>query len=1105
MSARPFSADSVLAGLTTFQRRTVDHVMRRFHGDDRDEPLSRHFLVADETGLGKSIVAKGVIARTIERLEHDPSINRIDIVYVCSNTDLAKQNLNRLNVTGERETAFPSRLTLLAKHSRTLASSADRNTKKPVNLVSFTPGTSFDHGNRAGKGEERAMVFLMLVEALTKKHGQLTKPRESALYLMLQGSVSTRQRFRDRYVGDLRREIGESGPDPRIVTEFIRAVRSRPLVGGHGLLTRVDRVLDELEGRRKMPDDLWDRVAHLTGELRATLAQCSVATLEPDLIILDEFQRFRMLLDPDTPQGELAHHLFVYPDARVLLLSATPYKPFTYGEEEENHADDFYALLNFLGRADRPVINVDEIRRDFATYRDALRSGRDVEQVRGALGDSLRKVMSRWERPVITAEAGTRECVRVAGDISASDLSGYVAIQRVADLVSHERDHGLVTPEYWKSAPYFASFCQGYRLGTRLQDERTQDDDAQVRSALRAAQAISVEGVRAFKPLDPGGARMRALVGDTLDQGWWRFLWMPPSLPYLQPGGVYADEVAQTMTKRLLFSSWQATPTAVASVLSYEAERRIAEGTSYTANTTEARARIPQGLSFPMRAGKPGRMSTLLVMWPLTRLASLGDPRALARANDGALSSPEAVAVVRDALRDTYGSTDGDEGASDTDLTDEGALRPNVWRVAFSDRANWIGGDIDDVDRSEDVPLADGVYPVVEAFRTVRGSSTPSDEGDHPDAVQSSGVQQHVSQAANALDGPRAAPSEDDLDVLARVALFAPGCISLRVIRRLAEAAGGAEVTEDGIHCAAATLADGLRSLFNRPDVTKLVDPRGDSRRPYWSQVLQYAADGNLEAVLDEWLLHFWADGGGQPLTDESLAALIDRAGRSISLRGVPYQALDVQNLQQPIPMGVGFALRYGARQATADGDARQPEVRAAFNSPFWPFVLASTSVGQEGIDFHWWCHSIFHWNTPANPVDFEQREGRVDRFRGHAVRKNIADRHGKALLADDSGNPWSRAYSVATEFRETYGDFTPDWVFPGPARIERHVAPLAFSTDGARYDSVRRDVALYRLALGQPRQEDLVNALRERQLSEDGVAALRIDLTPPGDELHSV
>ena len=62
-----------------------------------------------------------------------------------------------------------------------------------------------------------------------------------------------------------------------------------------------------------------------------------------------------------------------------------------------------------------------------------------------------------------------------------------------------------------------------------------------------------------------------------------------------------------------------------------------------------------------------------------------------------------------------------------------------------------------------------------------------------------------------------------------------------------------------------------------------------------------------------------------------------------------------------------------------------------AYNSPFRPFVLASTSVGQEGLDFHTYSHAIVHWNLPSNPVDLEQREGRVHRYKGHAVRKNVA------------------------------------------------------------------------------------------------------------------
>ena len=41
----------------------------------------------------------------------------------------------------------------------------------------------------------------------------------------------------------------------------------------------------------------------------------------------------------------------------------------------------------------------------------------------------------------------------------------------------------------------------------------------------------------------------------------------------------------------------------------------------------------------------------------------------------------------------------------------------------------------------------------------------------------------------------------------------------------------------------------------------------------------------------------------------------------------------------------------------------RVSNVRDAFNSPFRPFVLNSTSIGQEGLDFHWYCSQMFIWN----------------------------------------------------------------------------------------------------------------------------------------------
>ena len=267
----------------------------------------------------------------------------------------------------------------------------------------------------------------------------------------------------------------------------------------------------------------------------------------------------------------------------------------------------------------------------------------------------------------------------------------------------------------------------------------------------------------------------------------------------------------------------------------------------------------------------------------------------------------------------------------------------------------------------------------------------------------------------------------------------------------------------------------------------------------YWRAVLRYSAWGNLQAVLDEYLHHFAAAEGATTLDDDRLTNLASDAAAAISVRTSRYEVTDPLHPDQRIAFTGRFALRYGARRQNQE-DARQPEIRRAFNSPFWPFVLATTSVGQEGIDFHWWSHALTHWNTPASPVDFDQREGRVNRYAGHAIRRNIAHRHGPQILASCDGDPWRTAYEVATDETPRYGEFAPHWVYPGAARIERHVAPYPLSVDTTRLERIKDDLALYRLTLGQPRQEDMLQLLARRGVhhSPGTVSKMRIDLTPP-------
>jgi superfamily II DNA or RNA helicase len=100
--------EATLGQLKDFQRRTVAHAFRRLY---LDTDSSHRFLVADEVGLGKTLVAKGIIAKAIDHLWD--SVDRIDVIYVCSNADIARQNVNRLDVMGRGSFSKATRLTML--------------------------------------------------------------------------------------------------------------------------------------------------------------------------------------------------------------------------------------------------------------------------------------------------------------------------------------------------------------------------------------------------------------------------------------------------------------------------------------------------------------------------------------------------------------------------------------------------------------------------------------------------------------------------------------------------------------------------------------------------------------------------------------------------------------------------------------------------------------------------------------------------------------------------------------------------------------------------------------------------------------------------------
>lgn len=1073
MTDSRFDAEPVLDGLMDFQRSTVEHVFGALH----DEGGPGRFLVADETGLGKSIVARGLVAKTIEHLQDDDAVDRIDIVYVCSNMDLARQNIGRLNVTSEEEVAFSSRLSLLGKHSARLNRRDGRSTVngRLINLISFTPSTSFDPGFAFGKAEERALLILVLEQVLP-----LTAEEVDWATRMLKGSVSSDDSMRG-YVRRMREELVD-GIDQDVIGQFAE-LGTVPSTGGRPSLDVFADLLRQAMSAGELTPELRSRIWPAVGHLRRDLAKAGIRTVQPDLIILDEFQRFRALLDPGNDAGELANALFSERSAKVVLLSATPYKPFTYAEEDEDHAADFINTIRFLhGESSDRSPQTDAVAAALADYRRDVTTGADAQDSARAASGLLLKVMARNERPLIEERSMLEEHVHPADEVTASDLAGYVQLKALASQLDSRTN--LVPVEYWKSAPYFLTFSDGYRLRQRIKD-RGSNLDPSLKSAITAARHITRKQVERLDPIDLGNARLRRLATDYLDSGVWRLLWMPPSLPYVEPSGVYAGHDTAQLTKRLVFSSWAATPASVASLLSYEVQRRMVGSRVDTSESLRGRLLDYKAARTP--TGRPQSMSTLMLFWPMPGLAELTDPRKHVRSH-GTTTSSALLSGAEGEIARRFG------GASH--LHDpEGDDAHRAWHAALSHPTSWPH-------RASNRRIVRAMSPTKKT-EMIEHQRAEKDEGRVSDLLL-----QHVEYARSLEDAP--ALNEDDVRILAELGAYSPANIAWRVLDRLTTEDD--DVSADGKVLAASALASGLRALFNTPHATTIVrlahefaraDGSGEvstdtESHPYWRQVLGYCAQGNLEATLEEWLYNRRNE-SVQAWTDEAILGFARDEAAAMSLRTSTLTAFDASTYDSDDPtvrFPMRFAVRYGARTTQGGDDARLPEVRASFNSPFWPFVVVSTSVGQEGIDFHWWCHAILHWNIPANPVDFEQREGRIDRFRGHAIRKNVAARHGQAALRSDESSPWRSLYAVATDLRDSHGHYTPDWVYPGPAKIQRHVAPFALSSDAAVYAKVTRDVALYRLALGQPRQEDML-ALLQRQ-SEDAPAPARINLAPP-------
>lgn len=890
-----------------FQSATIDAAVRAF----KARSGSHRFLVADEVGLGKTIVASGVIERISARRS-----TPLRVFYVCSNLAIATQNLARLVSflpDDERKCA-------IAKVDRpSLMPTREPPAHGKVQVFSLTPDTALPsrrRRRREGRVEERALGFALLKELLPR-----TIP---GLYRALRVNVGP-QRF-NSWVRHYRNAIRTRKiADRAFRSAFRNALRVElELNPGQQLPPRIRTLLDSHEPLK------------LVAAVRSALAIAALEQVRPDLVIFDEFQRFRDLLDEPPDAQDEAQSETDIPDDKdaaasrvlrairgdgldrrtgLLLLSATPYAPYRGRREGAAYATaaaDFFVLVKFLyGGGPRGRKVSQRAKSLFETVGEELRKGMPLskcaQSARTELTDLLTRVMSRTERPREALDDGAQngnDSVCEA-PLQPADISIF---RHLKDCLRSD-DHAWAVP-LWQSVP-----LPMQALGSNYQAWRNSQS-----IPPRPDIALTPDARRRLRTTDPWPhPRLRALLEEMPLQQL-ALPWVAPSLPWWPLGDAWKNATREPAVdgKLLVFSRFRAVPVAISGLVSYALEARLL-GQKRSRKELAYEGVMKQQLL----AADPGRPGLFALFHPSPVLARL-DP--LAR-RAGTLNS--AMAAVQKQLRKFLAEHD----IRVVKRISRGRLQPWELLAMIEQRAGcW----------HESKAAWDHV---VQHLRHRHGEEAGS---------------RLLATIRRYDDKSSKCVSEIEFDgefkPLVDLAMQAPGTILARALSRHWPDTFVAHNFGD----VALLCWQGLRSYFDAPWFAAAL--AGGRERNYPAAIRRAVIEGNLESVLDE---HFWylAMAGGT----EWKKALVE-LGDSLRLRtssialhesGPGSETMRLR-CHAAVPLNEARAGRRSHTDSGAnagDGQDETPwrpeEVRRAFNSPFWPHMLVTTSIGQEGLDFH--------------------------------------------------------------------------------------------------------------------------------------------------------
>lgn len=1093
-----------LSGLKDFQSETVYYVMRQFF-----EAGKNKILIADEVGLGKTIVSRGVVAKMYEKHFLEKGIKKpFTVIYICSNQAIAGQNISKLNfLYGEDaegvvdDSTGDDRLTALAYEPIEIKSTFN------IRIKAFTPATSFDENSRAGRSDERALLFRLMYD-----HPQLTG-KTNSLKWILKGDGRMRDENWDKVIHDaLLFEQGKEqqfyhiGSYRRIRTgikdKFHNKLNTKlPYQTYKSIYEFIEKdkadttinVLLALCAKKVQKNNYrkWTQVFRLfLSHLRLKLSECCKDYLKADLFILDEFQRYSQLLsisETDSPGVELARQVLNTKSSRVLLLSATPFKPYTNDFDElngESHFKEFDKVLKFLLQGEDAEFwsSLERNRKQFfnfirhpekikASYGELLKTKQFIE-------DAYYSVIARTERMLVSInkDAMVKPSVKVM-EIKKEDVQDFVAFDNIISHLNEVHNCRLPIPiEYAKSSPYPLSFLANYQHKKKLEQFYPEDKALQRIVNQTRDSWMDMGLIKDYKPLFNKknkaipNPKIRLLIDETIGESGWKYLWVPPSINYYEPDGIYKNSAG--FTKSLIFSSWKMVPRMIASIVSYEAERESVS--SYVKKNSSRRFNYFEKKRFPyplltFKLDKDDAsllsMNNFLLNYPSLYLSRLYDPQKNISENKTLKEiKQELCKTIKNRLLDLNVFDLGDEDGD--------------WQ-----KWSWYSIILLDVNH-EDVEELN--YWLDTSYELEDVSADSENENDIESKTAKTLYLEEVKKII--LDGYVPSISKitevqlDDLcDFIVDLCLGSPAISAQRSLQKIFGNSDYNTFSDSYL------IAAGFISMFNKAESISVIQANTEGKE-YYRKVLNYCIDGNMQSMLDEYF--YLLKDSNSISSPEKLATVVSEI---LSIRPSMLDISTINNLKSKSKdksrLRTHYALDFGEQKLSSAKANRQINIREAFNSPFRPFVLASTSIGQEGLDFHFYCKKIVHWNLPGNPIDFEQREGRIHRYKGHVIRLNVVQKYSSSLknLNLEGISMWDKLFEIASQCEKGTSDFecdlVPCWhiepnIDDPKLSIERIVPLYPFSKDIDKYYSMLKVLAYYRFTFGQPRQEELIQIL---------------------------